>query len=255
MRNVWMVCALAVLGCGAQQGTDAGWVPASEALRQHGVAALLARPTANGQQVLLRDGSSETIGELSLVQSDASSTVRLQFRSDEWTQVIVAASGQMTITLDGRTATLRWDGSGWIGDPAAQALLAESQPYTDFVQLVGGEAKLGISVDVGGAQSGDSSGAAASDGPAKPADMSTSKPPPLCCGDLVTAASGWAWYWEKNPKAMACKRATDTLQALCAVSSGFACCNLPEKAACTACVNWGTGWACSQAGYLQYVCQ
>jgi hypothetical protein len=251
MRNVWMVCALAALGCGAPQRSDDGWVPASDALQQHGVTALLARPTSSGQQVLLRDGSSETIGELSLVQSEVSTTVQLRFRNDEWTQVIVAATGQMTITLDGRTATLRWDGSAWIGDAAAQGLLVESRSYADFVQLIGSEAKLGISVEVGGA-SGDSSGA---DTPAPPLDMGGVESPPLCCGDLVTAASGWAWYWEKNAQAMACKRATDTLQVTCAVSSGFACCNLPDNGACTSCVNWGTGWACSQAGYLQYVCK
>src|SRR5262245_27220395 len=122
MRNVWMVCALAAVGCSTHySGVDAaGWVPASAALQQHGVAALAARPTSNGQEVLLRDNASETIGQLSLVQSDASATVQLQFRDDEWTQSIVAASAQMTLTLDGRTATLTWDGSVWIGDAAAQ---------------------------------------------------------------------------------------------------------------------------------------
>jgi hypothetical protein len=162
--------------------------------------------------------------------------------------VIVAASGQMTLTLDGRTATLSWNGSAWLGDDAAQALLTASQPYADFVQLVGAEAKLGTGIEAGA-----SSGAGSPE--AKPADMATSKPPPLCCGDIVTTASGWAWYWEKDPQTMACKRATDTLQASCTVASGSACCNLPAKSACTACVNWGTGWACSQAGYLQYVCK
>jgi hypothetical protein len=247
-----MVCALAAVGCGAPQGRDAGWVPASAALQERGVAAFLARPTNDGQQVLLRDSTSQTIGELSLVQSDASTTVRLEFRNDQWTQVIVAASGQMTITLDGRTATLRWDGSAWSGDDAAQALLAASQPFADFVQIIGAEARLGISVDVGGAASGGSSGATPG-APATSADMAGL--PPLCCGDLVTAASGWAWYWEKNPQAMACKRATDTLQLGCALSSGSACCNLPDNGGCTACVNWGTGWACSQAGYVQYTCK
>lgn len=252
MRNVWMVCALAAVGCGAPAGGDAGWVPASAALQQHGVAAFLARPTANGQEVLLRDSGSETIGQLSLVQTDVSTTVQLQFNNDEWTEVLTAASGKMTLTLDGRTATLEWNGSAWIGDTASLALLSASQPYADFVQLVGGEAKLGISVGVAGAASGASSGT--SPAPPKPTDMGGSKPPPLCCGDIVTAASGWAWYWEKDAQTMACKRATDTLQASCALASGYPCCNLPANSACTACVNWGTGWACSQAGYLQYVC-
>jgi hypothetical protein len=216
------------------------------------VAAIAARPTQNGQEVLLRDADSQTIGQVSLVQAEASSTVTLEFRSDTWTQVIVAAEGKMTLTLDGRTATLTWSGSAWLGDADAQALLTASQPYADFVQLVGAEAKLGVSVEIGVSVGGGSP----ADTPSKPVDMGgAAKPAPLCCGDVVTTGSGWAWYWEKDAQAMACKRATDTLQATCLVSSGAECCNLPAKSTCTACVNWGTGWACSQAGYLQYVCK
>ena len=246
---------MAAVGCGAPQRDDAGWVAASDALQAHGVTALRARATANGQQVLLRDGAGETIGQLTLVQAQAASTITLDFRGDVWSQAIVAADGQMTLTLDGRQGTLRWEGGAWIGDGDGQALLAASQPYVELAQLVGAEARLGVAV----AMPAPDPGAAAGGGdPADtPAPGPTGPPPPssaLCCGDVVTTGSGWAWYWEKAPQAMACKRATDTLQATCNASSGFDCCNLPEQG-CTSCVNWGTGWACATAGYLQYVCK
>jgi hypothetical protein len=245
-----LVLLLVVAGCGGQQD-EAGWTRASEALGGHGVAAYRASATANGQQVQLRDGAGATIGQLELVQAEASSTVSLEFRADSWKQVVLAAEGKMTLSLDGREATLRWDGSLWTGDAAAMALLEASQPYADFVRLVGSEAQLGIGVPMAMA----SSAPAPADTPTPVnADMSGVKPAPtLCCGDVVTTGSGWAWYWEANAQATACKRAADTLKTTCLVSSGYDCCNASTaKTACTACVNWGTGWACSTAGYLQY---
>lgn len=242
-----VVLLAAVVGCSAPQGSDAGWVQASDALKAHGVATYRARATSNGQEVALRDGAGATIGQLELVQAETSSTVTLEFRADSWTQVVLAADGKMTLSLDGRQATLRWDGTMWSGDAAAMALLDASQPYADFVRLVGGEAQLGIGVPMA------MSTPAPADTPTPVnADMAGTRPTPtLCCGDVVTTSSGWGWYWEKDPQGIACKRATDALQAACNVSSGSDCCNLP-KSGCTACVNWGTGWACSTAGYLQY---
>lgn len=243
-----VVLLFAAIGCSAPQGSDAGWVQASDALKAHGVASYRAQATANGQQVMLRDGADATIGQLELVQADTSSTVTLEFRNDSWKQIVLAADGKMTLALDGREATLRWDGTLWSGDSAAMALLDASQPYADFVRLIGSEAQLGIGVPM-------AMSAAPADTPTPVHyDMGTgTRPPPtLCCGDAVTTGSGWAWYWEQNAQAMACKRAVDTLQATCNVSSGYDCCNV-AKSACTACVNWGTGWACSTAGYFQYV--
>lgn len=239
-----LVPLCAALGCSASNGGDAGWVPASDALAAHGVAQYRASATATGQKVLLRDGSAQTIGELELAQADGATTVSLEFRSDAWKQIVVAADGTMTLSLDGRQATLRWEAGAWIGDAAAQALLADSQPYAEFVKLVGVEAGLGGGVAMGSAAS------APSDTPKPAGDMSRT-PPTLCCGDVVTTGSGWAWYWEPKPEMMACKRAIDTLQAGCNVSSGYDCCNVPA-AGCTACVDWGTGYACSTVGYLQY---
>ncbi len=244
MRKIgWVLLALsAAVGCSASGGGDAGWVQASDALAAHGVAQYRASATATGQQVVLRDGDAQTIGELDLAQADGATTVSLEFRADAWKQIVVAANGTMTLSLDGRQATLTWQAGAWIGDSAAQALLADSQPYVDFVRLVGVEAGLG-----GGVAMGSSS---PSDTPKPPADLGTA-PPTLCCGDVVTTASGWAWYWEPKPEVMACKRAKDALSASCAVSSGYDCCNVQENG-CTACVDWGTGYACSTLGYLQY---
>lgn len=256
MRSkVGVVLLLVAAGCGAPKDDDARVIPASAALQAHGVAALQARATASGQQVLLRDGAGEIVGTLALAEAQAASTVTLDFRGDHWSQTIAAAEGEMTLALDGRQATLRWDGRAWIGDADGQSLLAASQPFVALVALVGREAGLGVAVAVGAP----AAGPGASDGPADtPSPGPTGPPPPpssaLCCGDVVTTGSGWAWYWEKDAQAMACKRATDTLQAGCNAAGGHDCCDLPEQG-CTACVDWGTGWACSTAGYLQYVCK
>lgn len=248
MRTMGMVLLplCAVLGCSASDGGDAGWVRASDALAAHGVAQYRALATATGQEVVLRDGAAQTIGQLDLAQADGATTISLEFRADVWKQIVVAAEGKMTLSLDGRQATLQWQAGAWTGDAAAQALLADSQPYADFVRLVGGEAKLGSDVAMGGAPS-----AAPADTPKPPHDLGMA-PPTLCCGDVVTTASGWAWYWEPKPEVMACKRARDTLAATCAVSSGYDCCNVQDSG-CSACVDWGTGYACSTVGYLQYV--
>ena len=246
MSKVGLVLLVAAVGCSARDGGDAGWVRASDALAAHGVAQYRASATASGQKVVMRDESAQNIGELELVQADGASTVTLEFRADAWKQVVVAANGTMTLSLDGRQATLTWQASAWIGDDAALALLADSQPYADFVRLVGGEAGLGTGVAMG------SSSPSPGDTPRPPADLGGTRPPPtLCCGDVVTTSSGWAWYWEANPQAMACKRAVDALQASCDVSSGYDCCNVQQQP-CTSCVDWGTGWACATAGYLQY---
>jgi hypothetical protein len=235
---------LAAIGCGAEDGGDAGWVHASDALAAHGVAQYRATTTATGQDVLLRDGDAQTIGELSMVQGEGTTTVSLEFRADAWKEVVAAADGKMTLSLDGREATLRWTAGAWTGDGAAQALLADSQPYADFVELVGAEARLGTQVATGPtAATGGSNDKGAP-------DLGSPRPPALCCGDVVTTGSGWAWYWEPNAQATACKRAVDALSSACALSSGYDCCNVPKS--CTACVDWGTGWACSTAGYLQY---
>ena len=240
-----VVVLVALAGCGPSGG-DGGWTKASDALSAHGVAAYRAQGTPTGQQVLLRDGAGATIGQLELVQAQASSTVSLEFRADSWTQVVIAADGKMTLSLDGREATLRWDGTVWSGDAAAMALLEASQPYAEFVQLVGGEARLGVAVPMPM-----SAAASPSDTPAPVnADMAGTKPPAtLCCGLVVTTGSGWGWYWEDHPQQIACKRALATLQAGCDVSSGYDCCSVQQQ--CT-CVNWGTGYGCSIAGYLQY---
>jgi hypothetical protein len=112
---------------------------------------------------------------------------------------------------------------------------------------VGTEAQLGLATSAPTAPATSSPDASA------PADLGGMHPPPtLCCGEVVTTGSGWAWYWEEHAEATACKRAIDALQATCDVSSGYDCCSLP-KSGCTACVDWGTGFACSTAGYLQYV--
>ena len=246
MRTTAVVMLMAIAGCNGAGGTDAGWTHASDALAAHGIAEYRAQTNATGQQVLLRDADHQTIGELALVQSDASTTVTLEFRADAWKQIVVAASGEMTLSLDGRQATLHWDGSAWSGDAAAEALLADSQPYADFVKLVGGEAQLGASATAA------PSPATPSPTPAPPVDMGGKpQPPKLCCGDVVTTGSGWAWYWEDHPDVMACKRANDALQAACQVSSGADCCNT-RASGCTACIDWGTGYACSTAAYLQY---
>ncbi len=245
MRTMGAVVVLAALvGCGAKEaGNDAGWVAASDALKAHGVATYRAQATANGQKVALRDGAGVTIGELELDQAEAASTVTLDFRADSWTQVVLAAAGTMTLTLDGRQATLQWEGGAWTGDAQAMALLSASQPYADFVRLVGGEARLGAAVATA-AQPADTVGPVGDMG-------GHPTPPPLCCGLVVTTGSGWAWYWETDAKQLACKRATEALQAACNLSSGHDCCHLPATD-CTACVDWGTGYACSTAGYLQY---
>lgn len=247
-----VVLLLAVVGCGAPQGKDAGWVQAGDALAAHGVTAYRTQATADGQQVLLRGDGDATIGTLTLAAAPASTTVTLEFRADTWQQVIAAASGEMTLTLDGRQATLTWNGTAWVGSDAAQALLADSQPYVDFVQLVGVTAKLGVTTAPAAAPSSDASTAPWDGGTPPPGHP---QPPPSCCGDVVTTASGWAWYWEKDAQAMACKRATDTLQLDCNAASGYDCCNLPAEGACTSCVDWGTGWACATAGDLQYACK
>ena len=247
MRKVGLVLLVAAVGCsaGGRSGND-GWVRASDALAAHGVAQYRASATATGQKVVMRDAGAQEIGELELQQADGASSVTLEFRGDRWEQVVVAASGTMTLSLDGRQATLTWQAGAWIGDDAAEALLGDSQPYADFVQLVGGEAGRGSAVAMG------SSSPAPADTPQAPGDLGATRPPPtLCCGDVVTTGSGWAWYWEANPQAMACKRAVDALEATCNVSSGYDCCNV-QKVQCTSCVDWGTGWACSTAGYLQY---
>ena len=246
MTGLVLLPLCVALGCGARDGGDAGWVRASDALAAHGVAQYRASATATGQKVVMRDSAAQTIGELELEQADGATTVALEFRSDAWQQIVAAAAGTMTLSLDGRQATLHWEAGAWTGDAAAQALLADSQPYTDFVRLVGAEAGLGASVPMGAAA------ASSSDTPKPPADLGATRPPPtLCCGDVVTTASGWAWYWEPKPEVMACKRAVEALQASCDVSSGYDCCRVQESG-CTACVDWGTGYACSTLGYLQY---
>ncbi len=248
MRKMGLVLLplIAAFGCSAQDGGDTGWVRASDALLAHGVAQYRASATATGQKVVLRDGAAQTIGEVELVQSEGASTISLQFRADAWKQIVVAADGKMTLSLDGRQAVLQWEAGAWAGDAAAQALLTDSQPYADFVRLVGGEAGLGTAVAPG------STPASPANAPKPPADLGATRPPPtLCCSDAVTTGSGWAWYWETKPEQMACKRAVDALQATCALSSGYDCCNV-QASGCTACVDWGTGFACSTAGYLQY---
>jgi hypothetical protein len=246
MRTTAVMLLAAIAGCSGAEGSDGTWTHASAALAAHGVAEYRAQTSATGQQVLLRDGDQQTIGELSLVQSDASTTVTLDFRAETWKQLVVAASGEMTLSLDGRQATLRWDGSAWSGDAAAEALLADSQPYADFVRLVGVEAKLGRTTTT------PPSPASPAPTPASPGDLGATRPPPkLCCGDAVTTASGWAWYWEEHAEVTACKRANDALKAACELSSGYDCCNT-RASGCTACIDWGTGYACSTAAYLQY---
>ncbi len=249
MRNMGLVVLplVAAMGCGARDGGQAGWVPASDALAAHGVAEYRAAATTTGQKVVMRDANAQTIGELELSQADGTTTVSLEFRADAWKQVVIAADGTMTLSLDGRQATLQWQAGAWIGDATAQSLLADSQPYADFVRLVGTEAGLGSGVAMGSSSPAATTGDMSRGG--APDLGGTS--PTLCCGDVVTTGSGWAWYWEANAQDMACKRAVDTLQATCNVSSGADCCNVASSP-CTACVNWGTGWACSTAGYLQY---
>lgn len=251
--SLWMLCLAA--GCAADGRGSDGFVAAGPALQARGVYAYQAASTSDGASstVALRGASGQSIGRLELERASDMTSVALTFGADDWSQIVVTAHGQMVLALDGRRATLTWDGTGWSGGADGAALLRDSQPFVELVHLIGADAHLaGPSAP---SPSSSSTGGTTAPSPSHgPADMGT-PPPKLCCGDVVVTASGWAWYWEKAPDAEACKRATDSLQASCEVSSGADCCNLPAKGACTSCVNWGTGWACSTAGYLQYVCQ
>jgi hypothetical protein len=76
----------------------------------------------------------------------------------------------------------------------------------------------------------------------------------LCCGTVAVSGQGWAYYWEKDPQATACARASDAADTSCRASDfGLACCDLPKT--CASCVDWGTYVYCTNVGYLQIYCQ
>jgi hypothetical protein len=142
----------------------------------------------------------------------------------------------------GQRGTLHLDGTHWQGNAAAQGLLMASQPFLALVKLIGAEAQLGVlapaedtqakphhdgGVDLApvGPSPGAPTGSPTPLPPGTPAPPVTTTPPgtttpppnpaPLCCGDIVTAGAGSAWYWEKVPTGTACRRAKDTLGLSC----------------------------------------
>jgi hypothetical protein len=258
-----MVLVVALAGCSGQQ--EAGWTEASAALQAHGVFSYQVRNQDPGVQVVaLRDAAQQSIGELAVTAASEAQSVDLSFQATHVRQEMATGRGEMKLTLDAQTATLAFDGQRWLGDDAAQSLFAAAQPYLELVQLLGFEAQLGTAAAPPGSAYG--SPAPSPSSPASPGTP-TPKPPgsgsggtptgsiPLCCSSVVTTSSGWAWYWEPEARAMSCRRAREALELSCgSYSFGLACCNTPPNDVCNDCVNWGTGWSCGVAGYLQSAC-
>jgi hypothetical protein len=244
-------------GCSGQSvSSEGGWVQTDAALQAHGIYSLRAGTESDAQVVWLRGGLEQSVGRLDIAQSGARSTIALTVYEHSFGQTIAVDQSQMVVSLDGREGTLRFDGGTWQGDADAKTLLADAQSYVALVQLIGVAAQISVMAPATGAAS-----AAPMQPPAPQASPATtpapanggSGTPAYVCGDVVTTSSGWAWYWEPNSQAEACKRANDLLDASCKASTGAACCNTPAKNGCVSCFNWGTGWACATSGYLQYL--
>jgi hypothetical protein len=256
----WLVAlwVAAAAGCGQQSTSpsDDGWVQASAALQARGIYTLRAGNEADAQVVWLRGGADQSVGRLDISQASGTSTVALAVYEHSFGQEMTVAQGQMVLSLDGRSSTLHFENGAWQGDADAKSLLADTQSYVELVQLIGVAAQVGVMAPAaGGAASGKTPIVLANPqpNPTPAASGGSGTPPKLACGDLVTTASGWAWYWEANSEVEACKRANDLLAATCESSSGYACCNTPPNNGCISCVNWGSGWGCSTAGYYQYL--
>jgi hypothetical protein len=220
-----MCVMVAAVGCSAPQMDEGNWTQAGTELQTLGVDAY--RVDAQND-VSLRGPDAQVIGRVTLTVTDDSTTVFLKLKGTTWQQVIVPATGQMTVTLDGQP---------WTMD--------QSKSFVRIVQLVGVEANLAP------APASSSASAEAKPGSSAKPDLGSGPSlPPLACSDVVVTGSGWGWYWEEKPQGMACKRANDALSASCLASSTHDCCNVAKQ--CDNCVDWGTGYACSTLGYLQY---
>ncbi len=255
MRTLLLVSLVAAMGCGGQpvaQQEDHSWTTASAALQAHGIYSLSTTTHENTQLVELHGSQLESLGTLTVTQGSAGHAAALTFGPDTWSQSFtVGEQASLTIALNGAQVTFKLDGSAWVGDAAAQALMTRSQPFIKLASLVGSEAHLTISTPAM---------TTTPSAPPPPASVVTPAPdhptptPNLVCTNLVVAAVGAAFYFD--PADMACRRAQDGIALRCHVATtplatprGLDCCNTPEPP-CFNQVSAGQFTLASASGYL-----